>query len=711
MLHKCSRKSCNLPKLHYEWIWLSPLLLQDPLARDCLLAQHPVLVLAPTTGSQAEQNYLAKAGGSQLRPRSLPGLDHDVREPVDEGSPTLPANIPLELDDGGLGIEPVSSGFTSPIGRDVGLNHNDLDDLPALPSSPPLGQPMEVDVVPPVTAVLSGSDLEGPMTELKVCSDDEQGDADTDESPIVSHLKRISADPMRGIVDVDVVDQQEEIVLSETAKAAAESAKAKRGLLRSLFPRRENRKSAIPADTARDSPKSSDSSGTPCPDPALHRLIEEGKCPDPSAHLRNPSPLVLPPGLSATPEAVIGLSQYAQGPMHGAWYPPPPPFHRATATGSPMPFARTRSRPSTAEAEMHHHRQSYYSDSSGPRVPPPAVQAQRPGTRNGRPVQAMETEHFQPGWYYARETSRPAEQASPMPYSFSTAAAKVGGQSTAPDSRIRDSYRTDTLTPLAKPPSRFRKTGIGAVASNRGVNRFYGDHEHDAQPPSRRRPGTGRTRRMHENVQFRSSPPRQAQRMQSQHKRRRPREFEDENVTIAEDKEGHHPRLEKDESVMEVDEETRAAVRLSIFGPDTPEPLQGRQQGLKELSPNVTSWRKGMRQPTTKKRRPSYWDGDLEQVKNGPAARDMNRSSGVSGREALTSPPEAMVRHGGPERRVCTSPAKEEIENVEEHEGVIGFDGESVEVGLRITGEEAGSFITGREKGETGEGMEVDTSN
>ncbi len=123
-----------------------------------------------------------------------------------------------------------------------------------------------------------------------------------------------------------------------------------------------------------------------------------------------------------------------------------------------------------------------------------------------------------------------------------------------------------------------------------------------------------------------------------------------------------------------------------------------------------------MKQPSKKKRRPSYWDGDLKQVRESPAARIEHRGSGASQGEALTSPPEAMVQHGGPERRVCTSPAQEEIENVEEHTGVIGFDGESVEAGFRNAGEETGSFVTGKERkveaetGARGEGeeMEVD---
>jgi hypothetical protein len=274
-----------------------------------------------------------------------------------------------------------------------------------------------------------------------------------------------------------------------------------------------------------------------------------------------------------------------------------------------------------------------------------------------------------------------------MTYSFSTAAAKVGGQSTAPDQRIRDSYRTDTLTPLARPPNRFRKTGIRALASNRGVDRFYHDKEQDVRPQSRRRPNTGR-RRMEDDLQFRSSPPPQTQRIHSHQKRRRPREFEDDAVVIREDEVPAQSPLGKDDSVMEIDDETRAAVRMSIFGPNLPTPLQTpteeRQElELKELSPNVMQTRKTTRQPTKKRRRPSYWDGDLKQIRESPAGRSGQRVSGTSDREAVTNPPDAMVQHGGPERRVCTSPAQEDIENVEEHSGVISFDEKSVETVIR----------------------------
>jgi hypothetical protein len=81
-------------------------------------------------------------------------------------------------------------------------------------------------------------------------------------------------------------------------------------------------------------------------------------------------------------------------------------------------------------------------------------------------------------------------------------------------------------------------------------------------------------------------------------------------------------RLEEGEEIIEVDEETRAAVRMSFFGAATPETGSDVGSGLKELSPNVMLCWKGFGlSGSRKKRRPSYWDGDLEEVVRSPAAR------------------------------------------------------------------------------------------
>jgi hypothetical protein len=135
-------------------------------------------------------------------------------------------------------------------------------------------------------------------------------------------------------------------------------------------------------------------------------------------------------------------------------------------------------------------------------------------------------------------------------------------------------------------------------------------------------------------------------------KRRRPRDLEDAQFDMQEDETvedrsfSRTKQLDEAEDPIEVDENTRAAVRMSLYGSQTPEASQGAREGIRELSPNVTPWRKGMRQPR-KKRRPSYWDGDLQHVRAGPGREEQVRSI-----------------HPGAERQVMTSPAKEDVESM-----------------------------------------------
>lgn len=114
-------------------------------------------------------------------------------------------------------------------------------------------------------------------------------------------------------------------------------------------------------------------------------------------------------------------------------------------------------------------------------------------------------------------------------------------------------------------------------------------------------------------------------------------------------------KLEAGEDIIEVDEETRAAVRMSIYGAGAPELTS--DIGLRELSPNVTQWRKGNRPSSSrKKRRPSYWDIDLEEVVRSPAARhvvsspikkdDIRSHKGEVEYEEENLPPDAMSFEG-----------------------------------------------------------------
>lgn len=91
---------------------------------------------------------------------------------------------------------------------------------------------------------------------------------------------------------------------------------------------------------------------------------------------------------------------------------------------------------------------------------------------------------------------------------------------------------------------------------------------------------------------------------------------------------GSDMRLRESEEMMQLDDETKAAVRMSIFGTNPPGTLHSPRQGTRELSPNVQLYRKGTREHEhlRKKRRPSYWDNDLKQVRESPAGRGGVRS-------------------------------------------------------------------------------------
>lgn len=621
---------------------------------------------SPVLDSSGAAIDSAKNWRYSTAPGILLGLDRDVREPVPEASPVLP-----ELQSPGIDLdltpEPLSSGFNSPADKHQPTEAHDAGAVygsspPLVPSSLPISRDEHGGTSP-----RGPSTLEGQMIDLRVASDnDEQPDAEMEESPIVAHVREKSAAdiplppsrPMSAeveditlLTDTMIADAapDEEIFLSEPAKAAAESAKAKRGILGTIFSHRHSGKKVEehqldPPDSPSPTKEHADNVETPCPDPRLHELFSRTTCPDPSAHMTPHNAAI--PTVSITPEAMIALAhgspippnlgQMPPNTMYGSLQPPTMSFQRATSTGSPMPFPKFKSPPP-----------------SPPRVAPHSGHVNRPPGRLFSPPQQqhialqndypdLHGEHFQPGWYYAKERPPPTSQVHPMTYSFSTAAAKSAGQSAAPDSRIRDSYRTDTLTPLAKPPSRYRKTGIAAMASARGVSKYYGDVD-GRVPGQATRTGTRRSRHR-SGVRFRSSPPPQpADMAPSLHKRRRPKDLEDEDFEVRED----------DSQVMELDDDTRAAIRMSLFGSETPETLHARE-ALRELSPNIVTTRKDRRQ--RKKRRPSYWDGDLKEVQNSPAGRTTEarvETAGVG----------SSVREGA-ERKVMTSPPKESVESL-----------------------------------------------
>ena len=123
---------------------------------------------------------------------------------------------------------------------------------------------------------------------------------------------------------------------------------------------------------------------------------------------------------------------------------------------------------------------------------------------------------------------------------------------------------------------------------------------------------------------------------------------------------------------------------------------------MKEISPNVTYKRKGMRQPR-KKRRPSYWDGDLKQIRESPAAK------------VIPAPRQDVVQslHQGAERHVMTTPAKEEVKSMKGEKARITLEGDlemrEIEGGMEDSEnvEEVGAQVDGDEAAEI-EAMEVD---
>ncbi|KAK4940059.1 hypothetical protein LTR10_019796 [Elasticomyces elasticus] len=546
-------------------------------------------------------------------PRLLAEFDVDVREPFPEGGshqlPTLPS-VYVDHHDG-LDVEPPSSGFTSPVEgaptNFLGVNQ----------PKPPLQTGDTSDERPcnPSSDSLCPEDLERPLTELRVSADHEM-DVDTaDDSPIVRHLKRKSAD---ACIDTKMSDEAEKaIVLPPSAKAAAQSAKIKRGILSGLFPRPPISKGSHGGNSSQESASSSES-GTACPDPLLHARTPMVLCPDPALHAT--------PVLSAhqhiTPSDNVHGHHKSHNAQHTMLPQPPMPWNRTTATGSPMPVLKVRSPPTAPGGMRRPSHDSVHPRQSGP----PSQYQHRQGGPPAYQYASGTTEHFRPGWYYARDTPQSLPKPGTPMYSFSTAAGKVEGQDPAPDSRIRDSYRNDTLTPLARPPNRFRKNGVAALAGARGVSKYYGRPQGPRQPLGQKYAnGTS----FPDAMRFRSSPPRPlTDSTQTTQPRNRLREVETptshamKDASIQEEAIDPKLKLEDGEDVIEVDEQTRAAVRMSLYGAAAPESTSDVGQSLRELSPNVMMWRKGNRPPgSRKKRRSSYWDVDLEGVVRSPAAR------------------------------------------------------------------------------------------
>lgn len=432
-----------------------------------LSASTPRRVLPPTSPDITTWRYSSA-------PQRFAGPESDVREP-------FPA------------AEPPSSGYLPPLPdssspTSVGIPHCDR-------ASQASDSQVDDDI-----RRASSTDLDRPLSEL--------------------HINHLTTAPC-SYYDLNMLDESPDpisapnpdldIFCSPAAKAAADSARLKRGM---------NSPVHYPGKGTTDL-------GSTCPDPSAHlntqsnAPVPDPRCPDPAVHR-----VALHSDILAVPRQ--------------------PHYRRVDSRGSPLPPPK----PKTSSSHHTHH------------VPPPPNGY---GMLSAPPRPLLQSyfsspppaEHFHPGW-----SNFPAQDAGPGAYSFSTEAARITGSSAAPDSRIRDSYRTDTLTPLAKPQARYRKTGLAAMT--RGAGRFYG-----VQGEFRSMP-----------VQFGSSPPRPVQGLPKK--------------------------------------------RTRDGGPGSPDDvaMEANEEYVRELSPDVTPYRKGSE--PKKARRVSYWDRDILGLENKKNARFEN---------------------------------------------------------------------------------------
>lgn len=557
-------------------------------------------------------------------PGLLAALELDVREPLGDFLPSLPGPM-LGLEDvvTMAAKEPLSSGYTSP--QQMSPSQCDEHAISKVMFSDEKFMTDEDDIDADKQPIQNADDadkrnLEETMTALRVTSEYDTDEMQIDESPIVAHLERRSRDGGKRKTMQANLPRKGELFLSASARAAAESAKARRGLLYASLSSDSKRKNDVDVVEHTDDicPLSF------CPDPSLHECEYITASEPKSGYVNKAPPRSYSHQSTPTPPLVMNTGRHCSIPPRGLLRPPTLPFHRASSTGSPLPIPRGTASPSPNFRAFYHPMQLASS--------PPTMQSEQAGSYRMLPngqYPTMYNEHFQPGWYYAQEPVQSSRgHNSALIYSFSTAAAKAIGQSAAPDSRIRDSYRTDTLTPLAKPPCRYRKNGIGAIVNTRSIFESSNESNHNFTSTGYPHSFRGRTSsRFPGDVQFMSSPPKTRHNCgPSERKRRRTRSMLRPVAGIHRDQDGEQvhsekiPRLANDDEIFEIDEDTRAAVRMSLCGMDALDLAQADQSGLKRLSTNVTPWRKGSKM-LRKKRRPSYWDTDLEEVRQSPAGR------------------------------------------------------------------------------------------
>jgi hypothetical protein len=502
---------------------------------DAAIASSPAGSIAsrlPSTGDAKELNRRGNTAGFQTRdwrystaPRNLAEADLDVREPFPTNSPGLPDHaLPKVRNMQKVAREPMSSGFTSPVaaaGGDLVMVDDEASLLPLPTSSPTKSEESMVspssssdhDHVPaPAMAV---TELEQPMTKLHVSHVDAWLNGVLEDSPNAQREQRrrsksakvhesIATDlisPQMIDINIEDKDRAQEIILSTPAKAAAESAKLKRDRLGNGVRTSSNKENARP--------------GSQGPSSAL-------RCQTPTANLLSV------PALQITPSPNFPHGSPPPSPGYAAQLPPGPPFRRVDSAGSPFPILKARSPPPADMTAAQQPWAGYYSSSPHRQFASPPQQPQTspiyhqqyrmvyPSPQHHQTAPPPPQHHpfiEQPAiydksppiprsqqWIHLHGPPPPAAphglsraSAADQPYySFSTAAAAYSGSSPAPDSRIRDAYRTDTLTPFEVPTTRFRKIGLGATAQARGARKYYAGRAAGADNEMAR-PGLSRT--------------------------------------------------------------------------------------------------------------------------------------------------------------------------------------------------------------------------
>ena len=429
-------------------------------------------------------------------PQGLAEGGLDVREPFPVESPGLPDHDLTKKHTRAVAQEPMSSGFTSPVAAD--MNDAVSDTAASLPLLPASGSTKsDQPTVSPLASsgygqdparVVTSTELEQPMTNMHVSHVDAWLNGVLQESPNEQREKRIhSADdelrvsPAHDVVDIDMNTPKlpQEIILSTPAKAAAESAKLKRDLL------------GIGVRVSSDKENVR---------PAARSASNALRCTTPTANLLSV------PTVQITPSPDFPHGSPPPSPIQPVQLPPAPPFRRVDSTGSPFPVLKEKS-PNLADMiAPHPHLQGYYSPplhqqfASPPQEPqtspPPHQQYSTlypPQEHHTGPRASQHYSSIEPSTVHNKPPPPAAPRSQqliylhgpplhPTPsgaahsptadrpyYSFSTAAAAHSGSSAAPDSRIRDAYRTDTLTPFEVPTTRFRKIGLGATAQMTGA--------------------------------------------------------------------------------------------------------------------------------------------------------------------------------------------------------------------------------------------------